>query len=93
VLSMIERKNSEVEDERFIIKIMGDEYVVKGKDSPQYKQEIAAYLEEVIENISKSNLRLNKCQTAVLAALKIADELQKLRQDYKYLEQLLKEAK
>jgi cell division protein ZapA len=90
---MIERKNSEVEDGRCIIKIMGEEYVVRGSDSPEYKQEIAAYLEEVIETISKNNPRLNKCQTAVLAALKIADELQKLRQDYRYLDQLLKEAK
>jgi cell division protein ZapA len=90
---MIERKNAELEDDRFIIKVMGDEYVIKGNDTLEYKREIAVYLEEVIENTSKNNPRLNKCQIAVLAALKIADELQKLRQDYRYLDQLLKEAK
>lgn len=90
---MSERKNKEAEEDRFTFNIMGDEYVIKGNDSPEYKKKIVFYLETVIENTIQSNGKLNKCQIAVLTALKIADELHKLRQEYQYLSDLLKEAK
>lgn len=90
---MIVRKNPENDENRFIFKIMGDEYVIKGKDDPQYMEEVVAYLESVIEPIMNNNEKLNKCQVAILAALKVADEYQKLRQEYQYLDQLLKEAR
>lgn len=90
---MIERKNSEAEEKRYFFKVMGDEYVIKGKDDPAYIREVISYLEDVVEEIATNNPKLNKCQVAVLASLKIADEFHKLRQEYQYLDQLLKEAR
>jgi cell division protein ZapA len=87
---MIERK--EAEENRIIVKIMGDEYVIRGTDTPEYVDRIVSYVEGVIDQIS-DNQKLNKCQVAVLAALKIADELYKLMQEYQYLDDLLKESK
>ncbi|NLY74916.1 MAG: cell division protein ZapA [Firmicutes bacterium] len=91
-LAMIERK--EAEENRIIVKIMGDEYVIRGTDSPEYIERVVSYVEGIIDAINESqNNKLNKCQVAVLAALRIADELYKLRQEYQYLDDLLKESK
>lgn len=88
---MIERK--EAEENRIIVKIMGDEYVIRGSDNREYIERIVSYVEGVIEGIGDNQNKLNKCQIAVLAALRIADELYKLRQEYQYLDDLLKESK
>jgi cell division protein ZapA len=88
---MIERK--EAEENRIIVKIMGEEYLIRGTDTREYIERIVSYVEGVIEGIGDNQNKLNKCQTAVLAALKIADELYKLRQEYQYLDDLLKESK
>lgn len=88
---MIERK--EAEENRIIVKIMGDEYVIRGTDNREYMERIVSYVEGVIESISDNQNKLNKCQIAVLAALRIADELYKLRQEYQYLDDLLKDSK
>ena len=90
---MIERKNPESAEERFIFRIMGDEYVIKGQDDPAYMGEIVSYLEIITNSIIAANPKLSKCQVAVLAGLKIADEFHKLRQEYQYLDQLFKEAR
>jgi cell division protein ZapA len=88
---MIERK--EAEENRVTVKIMGDEYVIRGTDNLEYIRRIVSYVEGIIEGIEDNQSKLNKGQIAVLAALKIADELYKLRQEYQYLDDLLKESK
>lgn len=90
---MIERKNAPSENNSCVVRIMGDEYVIRGKDSPEYMALIAGYIEAQIESVASKDLKMNKSQIAVLASLKIADELHKLRQEYAYLEQLLQEAR
>ena len=88
---MIERK--EAEENRFIVKIMGDEYVIRGTDTQEYMERIVSYVEGIFDGIAINQNKLNKCQIAVLAALKIADELYKLRQEYQYLDDILKESR
>ena len=90
---MIERKSPDGEENRYIFKIMADEYVIKGKDDPAYMGQVVAYLDATINAMIAGNPKLNKCQIAVLAGLKIADELHKLRQQYQYLDEVLKEAR
>lgn len=89
---MIERKKS-TDLKSFTFKIMDDDYTIKGTDSTEYMQQIAGYLQTIVDIIIQNNSKINKCQVAVLAALKIADELHKLRKDYQYLDDLLKESK
>lgn len=88
---MIERRNEE--DSGYIFKIMGDEYIIRGKDNQEYMAEVALYIENTINSIAENNPKLNKSQISVLAALRIADELHKLRQQYQYLENLLEQAR
>jgi cell division protein ZapA len=89
---MIERKIPESANNQYIIKIMGEEYMIRGNNDQEYVDQIATFLEDIIKSIVNNNPKLNKSQAAVLAALKVADELHKLRQEYQYLDQLLKEA-
>ena len=89
---MIERKNGEPENKQYLIRLMGEEYLIRGNDNREYVDTITSYLEEILKNIAASNPKLTKSQIAVLAALKVADEMHKLRQEYQYLDQLLEEA-
>jgi cell division protein ZapA (FtsZ GTPase activity inhibitor) len=67
--------------------------VIKGQDDPTYMGQVVSYLETIADSIMNANPKLSKCQVAVLAGLKVADEFHKLRQEYQYLDQLLKEAR
>lgn len=84
---MVESKPTTVTEHSITFQIMGDNYAVKGSDKPEDMQAIVNYLESVIESIRSTNPKLMKSQVAVLAALKIADELFKLRQEYQCREQ------
>lgn len=87
VSKMIIHKKTTTTENSYTFEIMGDEYVVKGTDNPEYMEEIIQHIDSVISSIINSNQKLMKSQVAVLAALKIADELYKLRQEYERLEQ------
>lgn len=89
---MLERKNADGEYV-YSFKVMGDEYIIRGKDDPEYIQEIANFIETEIQSVAANNPKLNRTQVSVLTALRIADELHKLRKQYRYLEELLEQAK
>jgi cell division protein ZapA len=76
-----------------VFKIMGDDYIIKGRDSIEYMQQVVAYIENTVRTVSNGNSRLNKSQILLFSALKIADELHKLQQAYRELEELIEEAK
>lgn len=86
-------KDNNNEANEYVLKVMGDEYIIRGKDDPQYLQEVAACIEQAVREVSQSNLKLNKSQISMLAALRIADELQKTRKQYAYIQSLLEDAK
>ena len=90
---MIEKRGEDPNTLRYSFRLMGDEYTIKGQTDPAYMEKIAAYLEETVNSIANPDLKLNKSQVAILAALKMADELHQLRQKYQYLDQLLLEAR
>ena len=80
---------------RVTIKIMGDEYNVVGPESPEYIDRLVETIEAKIETIQKAHgdAKLSKTQLAILVALQITDELEKLRIDHENLEKLLQAAK
>jgi len=90
---MIERVKTDLSENSYIFKVMGDEYLIRGRDTPEYMEEVAIYIEGIINSVAAGNPKLNKSQISVLAALKIADELHKMRQQYQYLEDLLEKAR
>lgn len=57
------------------VRIHGKEYVVKGMESDEYMQRISLYIDKKMNEVSKTNHRLNTAMVAVLAAINVADDL------------------
>lgn len=69
--------------------ILGQEYVLRGTESPEYLEMIGNYIAEKTEQIRKNNPYYNPTKVAVLVSLQLADELYKLKEDYeKIVEEL-----
>ncbi|MTI79717.1 MAG: cell division protein ZapA [Firmicutes bacterium] len=73
---------SDDNDTRVEVEICGEYYTLKGKESPEYMQMVAEYVNRKIKQVSNRNTKLSVTKAAVLAAINIADELSKLQEDY-----------
>lgn len=71
------------------IDILGQEYVLRGSETPEYLEMIGRFIAHRTEQIQKNYSFYNPTKVAVLVALQLADELHKLREDYeKIVEEL-----
>jgi len=78
---------------RVTVEIFGEDYVVKGDESPEYIQMLASYVDRRMKMVQKRNASLSTTRIAVLTALNLADELNKLQEDYDELVKKLEEEK
>lgn len=78
---------------RVMVKIFGEDYVVKGPVTREYIEMLAAYVDKRMRQISQRNPQLSGAKVAVLTALNLADELVKLQEDYDSLIKLIEEEK
>lgn len=70
------------EGERIVpVVIHGQRYPVRSSLSPTYVAELAAYVDEKIRNAADQNQTNDSLRVAVLAALNLADEVFRYRQD------------
>lgn len=77
------------EKSRARIDILGQEYVLKGTDSPEYLEMVGKSVAEKMEKVNKSNPVYGPAKVAVLVALQLADDYYKLKEDYdKMVEEL-----
>lgn len=72
---------------------MGQEYRIKGTEPEGYIVQLAAYVDKKLHQMIQKNPQLPLSKAAVLAAINIADEYQKLQEDYEALVQLIEEEK
>ncbi|MCR6546823.1 cell division protein ZapA [Dehalobacterium formicoaceticum] len=71
------------------IDILGQEYVLKGTDSPEYLKKVGNFVSDKMDQVYKNNPIYGPTKIAVLVSLQIADEYQKLKDDYeKIVEEL-----
>ncbi|MGI6678664.1 MAG: cell division protein ZapA [Dehalobacterium sp.] len=71
------------------IDILGQEYVLKGTESPDYLKKVGDFVSNKMDQVYKINPIYGPTKIAVLASLQIADEYQKLKDDYeKIVEEL-----
>lgn len=63
------------------VRIFGTEYIMLTDDTDEYITELAAKVDNIMREISKSNSRYNPTMVAVLSALNLADELCKSREE------------
>jgi len=80
------------EPNRVTVRIMGEDYVVKGKAKPEHIQKLGQHVDAVMTEIQKNNPCLSTTQVAILAAINIAADLYRIKEDYEELLELLKDA-
>jgi cell division protein ZapA len=77
---------------RVTVHILGEEYVVKGKASSDHIRKLGTYVDEIMSEIQQRSPCLSTMQVAILAAVNIAAELHRVREDYDELLQLLQDS-
>lgn len=73
------------------VRIQGKDYVVKGIESDEYMQKVALYIDKKMNEVSRTNHRLNTAMVAVLTAINVADDLLKTADAYNQSKKELKE--
>lgn len=73
------------------VNIFNEEYVVKGSEKPDYIEMLASYVDRRMRMVQQRNVNLSTTKVAVLTALNLADELNKLQEDYDELVKTLEE--
>ena len=77
---------------RTIVRIAGREYPITSQDSEMYVQRVAHYVDRKITELNLAT-RLSPNDCAVLAAVMIADDLSKSRDEINRLRQQLDQAR
>ena len=72
------------------VDILGQEYVLKGTESPEYLEMLGKSVARKMEQAYQSNTIYGPTKVAVLVALQLADELNKLKEDYEKIVEELK---
>lgn len=73
------------------VAIFNEDYVVRGEEDPEYIQMLASYVDRRMRMIYQRNPNLSSTKVAVLTALNLADELNKLQEDYDELVRAMEE--
>jgi cell division protein ZapA len=89
----MEAKKSTSSTNRVSVEIFNQEYIVKGNENAEYIEMLAAYVDRRMRMIEQRNHSLSMIKVAVLTALNLADELNKLQEDYDDLVKVLEEEK
>ncbi len=63
-----------MESSKVRVNILGQTYNVKGDASPDYIEQLADYVNEKVEEVSRNLSSVNSLQVAILVSLNIADE-------------------
>lgn len=89
----MEAKKGTASTNRVTVEIFNQEYIVKGNENAEYIEMLAAYVDRRMRMIEQRNHSLSMIKVAVLTALNLADELNKLQEDYDDLVKVLEEEK
>jgi cell division protein ZapA len=63
------------------VEIFGQDYAVRGGDDPGYVEKLAAFVDDRMKEISRTSGAVDSLRIAVLAALNVADECFRLREE------------
>lgn len=66
---------------RVQVTIYGESYALRGDAPPEHLEALAVEVDRRMRDIAQRNPRLGTLHVAVLAALQLADELKRLRQE------------
>lgn len=71
------------------VELFGQTYTLKGETSEEHILEVARLVDEKMRTLSAKNPSLDLTKTAVLAAVNLADDYLRLKQEYDELLKLL----
>ncbi|OFW79452.1 MAG: hypothetical protein A2201_03415 [Alicyclobacillus sp. RIFOXYA1_FULL_53_8] len=74
---------------RVKVQIHGTDYTLRGLGTEEQLRAVAAQVNQVMRDIAAANPQLDQKRVAVLTAVNLADDLQRLRRQYEELMQLL----
>lgn len=74
------------------VQIFGEEHVLRGQASEEYMRDLASIVDGRLEEIQKNNPLLPRHRVAILVAINLANELEKLSAEHADLLTLLEEA-
>ncbi len=67
---------------RVILRVYGEDYPLKSSADGEYLRALGEYVDSAMRRVAGSQSKLGTGRVAVLAALQIADELFRLRQEH-----------
>ena len=74
------------------VQIFGEDHIIKGQASEEYIRDLASLVDSRLQEVQKLNPRLSRHRVAILVAINLANELEKLSAEHKELLALLEEA-
>jgi cell division protein ZapA len=72
--------------------ILGQKYTIKGEAPEEYIRELAAFVDKKLKDVYASSPNITPVKASILAALDIADELYKLKNQQEELTKLEEKA-
>ena len=73
------------------VDILGQKYTIKGDASEEYIKKLAVFVDLKLKEVHNSAPNIAPLKAAILAALNIADELHRLREDHEKAAQEIEE--
>ena len=71
--------------------ILGQKYTIKGDASEEYIQQLANYVQDKIKEVYNNSPSITPVKASILAAITIADELHRLRNEQENLTKSIEE--
>jgi cell division protein ZapA len=71
--------------------ILGQKYTIKGDAPEEYIQQLAGYVQEKIKEVYTNSPSITPVKASILAAITIADELHRLRNEQENLTKSIEE--
>ncbi|NPV52040.1 MAG: cell division protein ZapA [Firmicutes bacterium] len=78
---------------RVAVRILGDEYTIRGDADPEHIKRLAADIDARVRAAMEFNPKLGRSQAVILAFLNIAEELERLKSQYEELMEFIEEAR
>lgn len=57
------------------VRIFGQEFTIKGEDTPEYVEELAEFVDKKMREVASASSVITSHKVAILTAINIADEL------------------
>ncbi|TAN40945.1 MAG: cell division protein ZapA [Nitrospirae bacterium] len=73
------------------VHILGQNYVIKGDEQPEYIKQLADYVDGKLREVYSNAPGITPLRASILASLTIADELHKTKKDLKSVSKGLKD--